>query len=134
VKRILFVTTLIGSVACASGPRRPAVVAIEPRCAALADTVSKYVSSDALPQARLAEGSRPLRAPASLSAGQTILVEFVVSPIGTADPATIAIVGSGDAGFRRDVQTFATTGRFVPGQLDGCPTLSRFTVTLAPGQ
>ena len=84
--------------ACASAPR-PA--AVSPECAAASDSLSKYVSVDALPFAHLIGTPRVLPVPPSLRRGDSIAVEFVVRPDGLADPSTVEIIGSNDQGFAR---------------------------------
>ncbi|MFN2636509.1 MAG: hypothetical protein ABR585_05755 [Gemmatimonadaceae bacterium] len=117
------------SLACASRPA-PAVLTIDPRCAALSDTLSKYVSGDALPLARLFGDAPSLRAPARATSTNPVSVEFVVRGDGSVDPSTILITGPSDSDFERDVAAFVGKSRFVPGQLDGCNVLSRYSLTL----
>ena len=124
----------IGSVlmlaACGGKPVSLAPLPVEPRCAAMSDTLSKYVSSDALPEAGFVGDTRALRSAAPVRAGQTIAVSFVVRPDGLADPSLVEIVGANDPGFERLAANFAQSNRFVPGQVNGCNVLSRYTLVL----
>ena len=65
--------------ACASAPRP---IEVSPACAALSDSLSKYVSADALPFAHLIGTPRVLPVPPALRPGDSIAVEFVVRPDG----------------------------------------------------
>jgi hypothetical protein len=96
----------------------------------MSDTLSKYVSSDALPEAGFAGDTRALRSAAPIRAGQSILVSFVVRPTGLADPDLVEIVGVDDPNFERAATTFAQSNRFVPGQVNGCNVLSRYSLLL----
>jgi hypothetical protein len=117
--------------ACGGGrPVSLAPLPVEPRCAAMSDTLSKYVSSDALPEAGFTGDSRALRSAAPVRAGQTIAVSFIVGPDGMADPNLVEVVGANDASFERAAATFAESNRFVPGQVNGCNVLSRYTLLL----
>ncbi|HUR00725.1 MAG TPA: hypothetical protein VM166_14840 [Gemmatimonadaceae bacterium] len=117
-------------VACGGRSVSLAPLPVEPRCAALSDTLSKYVSSDALPEAGFAGDTRELRSAAPLRAGQSILVSVVVRPDGLAEPGMVEIVGANDPKFERAATTFAQSNRFVPGQVNGCNVLSRYSVLL----
>ena len=104
---------------------------VEPRCAAMSDTLSKYVSMDALPEAGFTGDARQLRAAAPRpAAGQTVAVIFVVRPDGIADRSLTEISGTSDPAFERAVSDFAVANRFVPGQVNGCNVLSRYTLLL----
>jgi hypothetical protein len=115
--------------ACASAPR-PAAVA--PECAAASDSLSKYVSVDALPFAHLIGTPRVLPVPPSLRRGDSIAVEFVVRPDGLADPSTVEIIGSNDQGFARQVLRFVTESRFIPERVMGCNVLSKYNLVIKP--
>jgi hypothetical protein len=131
IKRLVLTASFtVAVVACGGRPVSLAPLPVEPRCAALSDTLSKYVSSDALPEAGFTGDTRALRSAAPLRAGQTISVSFVVRPDGTADPDLTEIAGANDAGFERTATTFAQSNRFVPGQVNGCNVLSRYTLVL----
>ena len=74
------VTITVLACACASAPR-PAPVS--PACAAVSDSLSKYVSVDALPFAHLIGTPTVLPVPPSLRRGDSIAVEFVVRRTGS---------------------------------------------------
>jgi hypothetical protein len=59
-----------------------------------------------------------------------VSVDFVVRPDGTGDPTTVAVIGGSNSVFDQAVTQFAASSRFVPGQTNGCPVLSRFTLVL----
>ena len=117
-------------VACGRRAVSLAPLPVDPRCAAMSDTLSKYVSSDALPEAGFTGDTRPLRGAAPLRAGQTISVSFVVRPDGFADPGLTEVAGTNDPSFERTAASFAASNRFVPGQVNGCNVLSRYTLLL----
>ena len=104
----------------------------DPRCAALADTVSKYVSEDALPAAQLV-GDDSLRAPALPHPGDSVEVDFVVLPNGVADTSSVQIIGASDQKFARSAVRFAAESRFTPAQIDGCFVVSRYSVIMKSG-
>ena len=117
--------------ACGGRPAEaPAPLQVDPRCAAMSDTLSKYVSSDALPEAAFSGDTRALRSAAPLRAGETISVSLLVRPDGTVDPGFTEIAGANDPAFELSVAAFAQSNRFVPGQLNGCNVLSRYTLVL----
>ena len=121
----------LGVAACggrAAAP--PAPLQVDARCAAVSDTLSKYVSSDALPEATFGGDTRALRSAAPVRPGQPISVSLLVRPDGTADPAFTEIAGASDPAFDRAVVAFAQSNRFVPGQVNGCNVLSRYTLIL----
>jgi hypothetical protein len=124
---LLGLGAVVGTVACAGGPKPLTALPVDPRCAAISDTLSKYVSSDALPPATFSGDTRVLRSRAPATA---VSVDFVVRPDGTADPETVAVVGTSNSGFDDAVAEFAAKNRFVPGQTNGCNVLSRFTLAL----
>ena len=118
---------------CASAPHPVAVAPQSAACAALSDTLSKYISQDALPLAHLMADTRPPAPPAGLSAADTVVVEFLVRYDGTADPASIDIVGSNDPAFRTAVTAFAARSRFAAAQVNGCNVQSRYSLTFTGG-
>jgi hypothetical protein len=115
--------------ACASGMRGPAMTMTEP-CAALADTMSKYVSVDALPLAHIVGNPRLPQPPAVLGPGDSAYVEFLVRPDGMADTSTVLISGASDPGFVRSAVAFAAESRFVPAQAQGCPMMSKYNLVV----
>ena len=104
----------------------------DPRCAALGDSISKYVSEDALPTAQLV-GNDALPRPAIVAAGDSIAVDFVVLPNGIADTSSVEILGAGDAQFVRNAVRFAARHRFAPAQVGGCNVISRYSVVMRSG-
>lgn len=128
--RVISTVCLLAIVACGGRGVSLAPLPVEPRCAALSDTLSKYVSSDALPEAGFTGDTRALRGAAPLKAGQTISVSFVVRPDGLSDPSLVQIVGAEDPNFERAAAAFAQSNRFVPAQVNGCNVLSRYTLDL----
>jgi hypothetical protein len=102
------------------------------RCAALSDSVSKYVSADALPLAHLVGNPMLLHAPTGLGARDSVYVDFVVLPTGLADASTILISGTTDPEFARSVSAFAAQSRFAPAQMQGCSILSRYNLVVRP--
>jgi hypothetical protein len=127
-KQLLIALSALTIAACASRTRGPSLVA-EP-CAALADTVSKYVSVDALPLAHIV-GNPPLpRTPSGLGPGDSAYVEFLVRPDGLADPSTVVVSGASDPEFLRSAVAFAAESRFVPAQAQGCPMMSKYSLVV----
>jgi hypothetical protein len=118
---------VLTAAACSRGPKPVAAIPVDPRCAAISDTLSKYVSTDALPTATFTGDTRDLRSRAPATA---VSVDFVVRPDGTADPETVDVIGGSNSGFDQAVAQFVASNRFVPGQTNGCPVLSRFTLVL----
>ena len=119
--------SFLAAAACSRAPKPVAAIPLDPRCAAISDTLSKYVSSDALPPATFTGDTRDLRSRAPATA---VSVDFVVRPDGTADPTTVDVIGDTNSGFDQAVAQFAASNRFVPGQASGCSVLSRFTLVL----
>jgi hypothetical protein len=115
--------------ACARAPRP---VTVSPACAAASDSLSKYVSIDALPYAHLIGTPRVLPVPPSLRRGDSITVEFVVRPDGLADPSSVAITGSNDQTFARQVLRFVTESHFIPERVMGCNVLSKYNLVIKP--
>jgi hypothetical protein len=132
IPAVLTVAVAATTLACASRSA-PAVIPMDPRCAALSDTLSKYVSGDALPVARLLGDAQTLRAPARATPTDPVSVEFVVRGDGTVDLNSLQIIGPSDPTFERDAAAFAARSRFVPGQVEGCNVLSRYTLTFPAG-
>jgi hypothetical protein len=122
---------LTAAAACAGGPKSIALSpAQDERCSAISDTLSKYISADALPFARVVGSPRELAPPSGLPPGDSIAVEFVVFPNGAADTSSIQIAGASDPDFTRRAMTFATRNRFTPAQVSGCNVMSRYDVTV----
>ena len=118
--------------ACASRPRPIAVSPAERlRCAGVSDSVSKYVSADALPFAHLVGTPRVLVPPA-LRPGDSITVEFLVLPEGLGDPSSVEINGSSDPAFARSVLQLVTESSFVPARLTDCNVLSKYSLVIKP--
>ena len=101
----------------------------DPRCAAVDDSLSKYVSADALPVAQLI-GDESLRAPSTIRDGDSISVDFVVFPNGVADTSSVEVLGAGDPQFVRSAVNFAARHRFAPAQVSGCNVISRYRVVM----
>ena len=127
-KPFLLAISTLATAACASGARGPTLVT-EP-CAALADSVSKYVSVDALPLAHIVGNPRPPRTPAVLGPGDSAYVEFLVRPDGLADTSTVLVSGASDPEFLRGAVAFAAESRFVPAQAQGCPLMSKYNLVV----
>jgi hypothetical protein len=115
--------------ACARAPRP---LAVSPACAAASDSLSKYVSKDALPFAHIIGTPRVLPVPPALRRGDSVAVEFVVRPNGLADPTSVEITGSNDQAFARDVLRFVTESRFIPASVTGCNVLSKYNLVIKP--
>jgi hypothetical protein len=128
-KHLLIATSALSIAACASGRRAPTLTLSEP-CAALADTVSKYVSLDALPLAHIVGNPVLPRTPAVLGPGDSAYVEFLVRPDGLADTSTVLVSGASDPEFLRSAVALAAESRFVPAQTQGCPMLSRYDLVV----
>ena len=117
--------------ACASGPKPLSITPEEEaRCAGVSDSVSKYISEDALPLAHLEGTPRTLPVPASIRPGDSVAVDFVVRPDGMADTSTVIITGASDPQFARSAIQFATESRFTPARISGCNVLSRYNVVV----
>ena len=127
-KPFLLAISTLATAACASGARGPTLVT-EP-CAALADSVSKYVSVDALPLAHIVGNPRLPRTPAMLGPGDSAYVEFLVRPDGLADTSTVLVSGASDPEFLRGAVAFAAESRFVPAQAQGCPLMSKYNLVV----
>jgi hypothetical protein len=131
---VFFASAAVTVLACASGGPRPISVsdAERARCAGVADSVAKYVSTDALPFAHLAGNPRVLPAPPALRRGDSVLVEFVVRPDGLADPGSMEISGPNDPSFAQSVVRFMTSSSFIPGRMNGCNVPSRYNLVVKP--
>jgi hypothetical protein len=131
-KGIVLLVCVIGVVEACAG-RSPSV-AVAPaeavRCAAASDSLSKYVSQDALPLAHIIGTPLLPRSPAALASGDSVYVEFVVRPNGVADPATLQITGVSDPDFVRSVNAFAAQSRFSPAQMQGCSVVSKYNLVV----
>jgi hypothetical protein len=133
LQRTLTVVALLPLAACAGRSNQPDVDLVQdPRCAAVADTIAKYVSEDALPAARLV-GDESLRPPPHVSSGDSVEVDFVVWPSGHADTSSVQVVGVSDPQFVRDAVRFAAENRFTPAQVSGCNVVSRYSVVMRSG-
>ena len=133
LQRTLEVVVLSILMACAGRSNQTDVALVQdPRCAAVADTVAKYVSEDALPAARLV-GDESLRPPAHVGAGDSVEVDFVVMPTGLADTSSVQVVGVSDPQFVRNAVRFAAENRFTPAQVSGCNVVSRYSVVMRSG-
>jgi hypothetical protein len=127
------VASLLMLAACAGRGNQSNVPLIqEPRCAAVADTVSKYVSEDALPAAQLV-GDESLPAPALTRPGDSVEVDFVVLPNGVADTSSVQVIGASDQDFVRSAVRFAAENQFTPAQVSGCYVVSRYSVVMRSG-
>jgi hypothetical protein len=73
-----------------------------------------------------------LPVPPSLRRGDSITVEFVVRPDGLADPSSVAITGSNDQTFARQVLRFVTESHFIPERVMGCNVLSKYNLVIKP--
>ena len=104
----------------------------DPRCAAVGDSLSKYVSEDALPNAQLVGGD-VLPRPAGVRAGDSVAVDFVVFPNGIADTSSVEVLGATDPQFVRNAVRFAARHRFAPAQVSGCNVISRYSVVMRAG-
>lgn len=121
---------LVVLAACSAGPRPETVSPEAARCEAVSDSVSKYVSADALPFAHLIGIPRLLPVPANLPPGDSVAVILVVRPEGRADTSSVQIIGASDAQFRQTIQQFAAVSRFTPAQLAGCNIFSRYDIVV----
>jgi hypothetical protein len=120
--------------ACASASRAPQLAPPDPRCAAVSDSLSKYISADALPLAHLEGNPRPLPVPRTMQPGDSVEVDFVILPTGVVDTSAVSIVGASDPQFARSAIQFATETRFSPAQISGCSVLSRYNLVVKPRQ
>ncbi len=121
---------LIFLAGCAGAPKPAALSPEAVRCDGVSDSVSKYVSTDALPFAHLVGSPRILPAPAALQPGDSIAMELVVRPDGVADTSSVQIIGASDAQFLRGAMLFAKESRFTPAQISGCNVVSRYDIVV----
>lgn len=136
MNRRLFLAAPLALAVAACAGRNPGVGALPPqaaRCADLSDTVSKYVSQDALPLAHLVGNPRLPRVPATLGPGDSVYVEFLVRPDGLADTSSVQIMGPSDPEFVRSALAFATQSRFMPAQTQGCLVPSKYNLVVKAG-
>ena len=133
LQRISKALAILAVAACAGRSHQSNVALVqEPRCEAVADTVSKYVSEDALPAAKLV-GDESLRPPDLAHPGDSVEVDFVVLPNGFADTSSVQVVGVTDPDFLHRAVRFAAENRFTPAQVSGCYVVSRYSVVMRPG-
>jgi hypothetical protein len=121
-----------GMVMLAGCSRAPRPLAVTPVCAAASDSLTKYVSKDALPFAQIVGTPRVPAVPPGLRRGDSVAVEFVVQPSGLADPTSVEIAGSTNPAFTRDVLRFVTESRFTPATLSGCNVVSKYNLVIKP--
>ncbi|MGH7604993.1 MAG: hypothetical protein ACRENK_13495 [Gemmatimonadaceae bacterium] len=132
MSKLPLVSFLIVVAGCASrGPSLAPSPEAE-RCFAISDSLSKYVSVDALPMAHLAGNPTLPTSPGSLGAGDSVYVEFPVGPDGVADTSALVVTGASNPEFVRSVSAFATQARFVPAQISGCNVMSKYNLTVRP--
>jgi hypothetical protein len=131
-KNFLLLGSALASLTLSACARAPRPVTASPECAAASDSLSKYVSIDALPFAHLIGTPRVLPVPPSVRRGDSITVEFVVRPDGLADPSSVEITGSNDQTFARQVLRFVTESRFIPERVMGCNVLSKYNLVIKP--
>jgi len=131
-KNLLLIASGTVIVALAACSRAPRPLAVSPACSAASDSLTKYVSKDALPFAHIIGTPRVLPVPPGLRRGDSVAVEFVVQPTGLADPASVEIAGSADREFTRDVLRFVTESRFIPATVTGCNVLSKYNLVIKP--
>jgi len=131
-KNFLLVASAVAAITLSACARAPRPVTVSPACAAASDSLSKYVSIDALPFAHLIGTPRVLPVPLSVRLGDSITVEFVVRPDGLADPSTVEITGSNDQAFSGQVLRFVTESRFIPERVMGCNVLSKYKLVIKP--
>ena len=127
--RRLFLLAVLAA-ACARGPKPITFSPEEERCSAISDTLSKYVSEDALPFAHVAGTPRTPPAPSKMQPGDSAAVEFVVLPNGVADTSTVLVIGASDPEFIRRAIAFAGQNRFTPAQVSGCNVMSRYDLVV----
>jgi hypothetical protein len=129
-RRCLIVGVVLIALACAGRSNTSDVAFVQdPRCAAVVDSISKYVSKDALPSAQLV-GEDALPRPAGGHTGDSVAVDFVVFPNGLADTSSVEVVGARDAQFVRNAVRFAARHRFAPAKVSGCNVISRYSVVM----
>ena len=133
LQRFSLVGVMVMAIACAGRPSTSDVGFVQdPRCAAIDDSISKYISEDALPTAQLV-GDDVLPRPAGVPAGDSVAVDFVVFPNGVADTSSVEVLGVSDPRFLRNAVRFAARHRFAPAQVSGCNVISRYSVVMRSG-
>lgn len=133
LQRSLTGVAALVAIACAGRSTQPNVPLVQDaRCTAVADTLSKYVSEDALPAAQLV-GDKSLRPPAIVQPGDSVEVDFVVWPNGVADTSSVEVSGVNDPQFMHDAIRFAAGNRFTPAEVSGCRVVSRYSLIMRPG-
>jgi hypothetical protein len=131
-KFFLVVLVAVAAAACASRNSGVGMLPVQTgRCADLSDSVSKYVSQDALPLAHIVGSPQRLpRVPSALGPGDSVYVEFLVRPDGLADTSSVQIVGPSDPEFVRGALAFAVQSRFMPAQTQGCLVPSKYNMVV----
>jgi hypothetical protein len=129
--RALSIAALGASLACAPRPRAaPQPAPDAERCRAINDSLTAETNLAALPEGgfRDSNGYRSPPLPADTPKGDMVLVRYVVRPDGTAEPETLVIAGTEDAGFREQALAGIQRLRLVPARIEGCPVRSRIDV------
>lgn len=124
---MVVVGSMLALAGCSRAPEPVGAIPLDPRCAAISDTLAKYVSTDALPPATYSGDTGGLKREAPTT---VVSVDFLVGPDGRADPSTVEVIGGSNASYDQAVAAFAAKNRFVPGQINGCSVESRFTLVL----
>lgn len=133
LQRAFLIAMIFTALACAGRASTSDVAFVQdPRCAAVVDSISKYVSEDALPTAQLV-GDDALPRLGRVAAGDSVAVDFVVFPNGVADTSSVEVLGASDAQFMRNAVSFAARHRFAPAQVSGCNVISRYSVVMRSG-
>jgi outer membrane biosynthesis protein TonB len=123
---------VLAGAACASRSPSLAPSPEAERCYAISDSLSKYVSVDALPLAHISGNPTLPRSPGTLGAADSVYVEFPVTPDGVADTTALVVTGTSNPEFVRSVSAFASQARFVPAQIAGCNVISKYNLTVRP--
>jgi hypothetical protein len=130
---LLALLTLAVAACAARNPGAGMLPVQTARCADLSDSVSKYVSQDALPLAHIVGNPQRLpRVPSALRPGDSVYVEFLVRPDGLADTSSVQIMGPSDPEFVRGALAFAAQSRFMPAQTQGCFVPSKYNMVVKP--
>jgi hypothetical protein len=122
--------TLAVAACAARNPGAGMLPAQTARCADLSDSVSKYVSQDALPLAHIVGNPRLPGIPSALGPGDSVYMEFLVRPDGLADTSSVQITGPSDPEFVRSALAFAAQSRFMPAQTQGCFVPSKYNLVV----
>jgi Gram-negative bacterial TonB protein C-terminal len=122
--------TLAVAACAARNPGAGMLPAQTARCADLSDSVSKYVSQDALPLAHIVGNPRLPRVPSALGPGDSVYMEFLVRPDGLVDTSSVQITGPSDPEFVRSALAFAAQSRFMPAQTQGCFVPSKYNLVV----